>query len=666
MRSITTAMLLMALAGAMALAQAHPENESPKQTEVALHKPDFGPGLKRGGATLRVRLLDANGNKLKPAPGRIVEAQLWLDRKVHPVWHTLMARDFDSAESEFHFTGPMRAGLEPGTYDLSVWGSIYGTHVAKVKLERDKTAVVTAKLQGAPRICKVKIVDQDGKPVARIPRQPVFRPGYDAPTPDYPNVDLAEYPHDWVLRDYPGYDPYGDFEESYSGTRKRGSFLTDDGTVTVMTAAGIEGNIVIPLDQAVFGQQELLVPVAAGGPVWDEKTVTVTVDAFLYKNWAARHPPSNEADPGAKSLAEVTPAPPVDWLDESTVPDGQRRLVVTLNNPRQGKFHVEVRTQPHFAAGSPVHSGGDVWVWHAPQTCSFDRVMVDHRGQIIAVHHFREGEVEADQKVVSVEVDADVPVLHLVARTPTAAAFAGCRIADGGEADRFACDASRVVDRRFLNSDHCKLLIDGTIWEMQYRDIQGTERRARIELDAAQRERLSTDKECEVGVALPGLWFRVTAGDAPLQAYAEAVVHTLEEDELARKMMEHESGLGEKRPGPVAITARMRKVALNTESTSKELAAALGAELAGLYPDSEMQRRLARYGTWYNTEKKLRSDEAGFVHGLGLNLEAGKRYVLYVWLHSRDDLKPDRRIVFEVSGMSTDLGLLPIPAPSKD
>lgn len=666
MRTIIAAGLVIALALLSASAQSPADKPASGDAEEVLHKPDYGLGLKRGCATLRVRLRDANGNKLQSAPGRIMEAQLWLDRAIHPVWYSLNIRHFDAAESEFYFTGPMRAGLEAGTYDLSVWGSIFGTHNAQVKLERDQAADVTVKLKGTPRLVKVKIVDQAGNPVARITRQPVFRPDYDAPTRDYPNVDLAEYPHEWVLRDRPGYDPYGDDGGWPFGPQTRRSFLTDEGTVTVVTAAGVKGDIVIPLDDAVFGQRELLIPVPAEGADWEEKSVTVTVDARLYKAWSANSTPMNEADPGAKSLGNASPPPPVNWLDESTVPEGQRRLVVTLNNPRQGSFNLEVRTEPHFAAGSPVHSSGGMWVWHAPQTCSFDRAMVNHRNQIIAVHHFREGEVEADQKVVALEISADVPVLNLVARTPTAAAFAGCRIGDGGDADRFARDASRLVDRRFLNSVHYGLLIDGTIWDMRYEDLQGTERRARIKLNAEQRERLSKDKECDVAVSLPGLWFRVTAGDAPLQAYAEAVVHSLEEDTLARKMLEHESTLGDKRPGPAAISGAMRNVALNTEATEKEIAAVLGPQWAGLYPDAEMQRRLARYGTWYNTERTLRSDEAGFVHGLGLNLEAGKRYVLYVWLHSRDDLKPDLRIVFEAQEMTTDLGLLPIKAKPVD
>jgi hypothetical protein len=666
MRTVIAAGLVLAFALLSASAQSPADKPASGETEEVLHKPDYGPGLKRGGATLRVRLRDSNGNKLQSAPGRILEAQLWHERAVHPVWYSLYARRFGAAESEFFFTGPMGAGLEAGTYDLSVWGSIFGTHSAQVKLDRDQAADVTVTLKGTPRIVKVKIVDQDGNPVARIPRQPVFRPDYDAPTRDYPTVDLAEYPHEWVLRNRPGYNPYGDDGGWPFESQRRSAFITDEGTVTVVTAAGIKGDIVIPLDDAVFGQPELLIPVPAEGADWDEKSVTVTVSARSYKHWAANSTPTNEADPGAKSLGNASPAPPVDWLDESTVPEGHRRLVVTLNNPRQGRFNVEVRTEPHFAAGSPVHSSGDVRVWHVPESALFDRVMVQHGTTAIAVHHFKEGEVKADQKVVALTVNADAPVLHLVARTPTAAAFGGCRIGDGGDVNRFARDPSQVVYRKFLGSVHYGLLIDGTMWDMRYEDLQGTERRARIKLNAEQRERLSKEKECDVAVSLPGLWFRVTAGDAPLQAYAEAVVHSLEEDTLARKMLEHESTLGDKRPGPATITGAMRNVALNTEATEKELAATLGAPLAGLYPDPEMQRRLARYGTWYNTERTLCSDEAGFVHGLGLNLEAGKRYVLYVWLHSRDDLKPDLRIVFEVQGMTTDLGLLPIKAKPVD
>lgn len=87
----------------------------------------------------------------------------------------------------------------------------------------------------------------------------------------------------------------------------------------------------------------------------------------------------------------------------------------------------------------------------------------------------------------------------------------------------------------------------------------------------------------------------------------------------------------------------------------------LGAELVdGL--DERLLRRLWDRDAWYDTRRKVTGDRDGFVVTTSTGLEPGKTYVLYLWSRSRDDLRPDRRIVFEATPGITDLGVLELPA----
>jgi hypothetical protein len=76
------------------------------------------------------------------------------------------------------------------------------------------------------------------------------------------------------------------------------------------------------------------------------------------------------------------------------------------------------------------------------------------------------------------------------------------------------------------------------------------------------------------------------------------------------------------------------------------------------------QRELAWYagnGAWYDTRRKLGTDPAGYAIDLGMHLEPGELYVLYLWSNSRDDLKPDKRVVFKATEGVMDLGAIRLP-----
>ena len=77
--------------------------------------------------------------------------------------------------------------------------------------------------------------------------------------------------------------------------------------------------------------------------------------------------------------------------------------------------------------------------------------------------------------------------------------------------------------------------------------------------------------------------------------------------------------------------------------------------------------RLHRFNAWYDTFRKTTTDAHGYTVARSVGakagrIEAGRRYVLYLWSNSRDDLVPDGRVVFDALEGTTDLGLIRLPS----
>jgi len=162
-----------------------------------------------------------------------------------------------------------------------------------------------------------------------------------------------------------------------------------------------------------------------------------------------------------------------------------------------------------------------------------------------------------------------------------------------------------------------------------------------------------------------GTFFRVLDADGQRIPFAEAVIMPLEEDEIASQMRELEVRLDEAVNRPVApeyAPWRGNLMAnLTPESTDEEVREAIGDEAWDALEKNEFRRRYARFSAWYDSFKRMDGDADGYVIAPHVRLEAGKRYVLYVWGSSRDDLKPDLRLVVEGQGSVTDFGVIQLP-----
>lgn len=87
----------------------------------------------------------------------------------------------------------------------------------------------------------------------------------------------------------------------------------------------------------------------------------------------------------------------------------------------------------------------------------------------------------------------------------------------------------------------------------------------------------------------------------------------------------------------------------------------VGEEFLKLTSEPDDLDYYARRGAWYDSHRRLKSDSKGYLLARGFRLTEGRVYVLYLWSNSRDDLKPDARVVFRAEGELTDLGAILLP-----
>jgi hypothetical protein len=163
-----------------------------------------------------------------------------------------------------------------------------------------------------------------------------------------------------------------------------------------------------------------------------------------------------------------------------------------------------------------------------------------------------------------------------------------------------------------------------------------------------------------------GVFARVLTSEGKPARFVEASVFSLDDDKTAQAMRELEvklAGKG-KRPAACDTLSAEAQEALRTAEADEDDAAledALGDETYALLERKEYRRRYARFGAWYDSHQRIDGDADGFLMAPHFTLEKGKSYVVYLWHTSRDDLKPDARIVIRGAGDTTDLGVVRLP-----
>lgn len=77
-----------------------------------------------------------------------------------------------------------------------------------------------------------------------------------------------------------------------------------------------------------------------------------------------------------------------------------------------------------------------------------------------------------------------------------------------------------------------------------------------------------------------------------------------------------------------------------------------------IFPKIEVYDYFLKNGTWYSSTAKSVSDSKGYLVLKSNELIPGKKYVLFLWGLSQDELKPDKEILFVAKKGITDLGVI--------
>ncbi len=165
---------------------------------------------------------------------------------------------------------------------------------------------------------------------------------------------------------------------------------------------------------------------------------------------------------------------------------------------------------------------------------------------------------------------------------------------------------------------------------------------------------------------VPGVFARVlTATGAPAR-FVEASVFALEDEKIAKAMLDLEIKLeaaGKRPPAcdtlPALTQQELREAEM--ERDAQALKAAMDSVTYSSLDRAEYRFRYARFGAWYDSHQRIDGDADGYLIAPHFTLDKGKSYVVYIWHSSRDDLKPDARVVVTGAGSTTDLGLIRLP-----
>lgn len=666
----------------------------------ALHVPDYGPWLSRGGAKVQFELFDALGARVQVGAFTSMRVRRKLGRYFATedasrdiLANVLLTRGLGVTGGEY-------TGLEPGQYVLEAESSRWGAlqHEFSVKRGEERTERIT--LAHFERVACFRFVHEDGAPVTWLRAVPVIR---------YAEVraDGAGIQPDRVLRELPGEERQGGakyWRSSPSGILLNSNsgivMATDEGRWYVKVVSGREATVKFELDEEVWGVAEYTVTSTFDGPEWTEHTVRLsTPPDYLDRVKSCQQ--QGLQDPGHRSLLSgpvplIAPDPLKDPVGET-----EARLLVQL----QCNIPLKVVGTPNRSSTSydfAPHPSG--WFLDVPRG-DFVRCRVTDKRWFTSDHWEMDpvngGIVQESRVIVAPLMRVDLSGL-----SPTLRAFpAGVGLSldprkprqpgdEFGEAEE--SNVSRTVTGTFAlrGADFIDVPWGGGIFQgsagwthAELRaDLSGGSRMNRprsggSNLDIEGRSNfepkvlgLSPLKlpmqdgfaaAAAAGVKLecaPMLVLRATGDNGEGLPWVEATLLRFEDDALCQSIRE---SFAQSYPA-IVTTITDHAAALDTEGSARDaaLAALIGEEAAALLTTREQREWFARHGAWYNTGSRLWTQEHGYMlHDTVL--EPGQIYVLYLWSNSRDDLVPDRRIVFRAAEGVTDLGVIALPSYSE-
>lgn len=642
-------------------------DDDPVVAEQPLWKADYGDGVRRGAGRVEFELLDAKGQPLEP--GVPIDFELWRKVGKHRLREGARLNAARTAIVCDAFDG---GGLEPGGYELVVSCGPYGGATRAFGVSRGELRIERLEMPHWRRIIVLSFTDKEGKPLAYLP----LPPRYTAPGTVTTVVERTPRPRR-VLREppQPSRSAVGLGGSSSSSRRMvRPSsptalrFPTDHGKWYVRVFAGGPGSIRFELDEKLFGQRQFEVAGDFTESQWDNFITAYDVPADFAAVMELRELCGAE-DPGCRSLLEPLPLPrEPDLYDVLRIPEGYRRLIVSIAAPCPvtPTFWVEYEiSQPKGKNPGPRQVSG---TWHAqlgrwwidlPPDSSVE-VELSSPQLLQPGGRVREAIFLGESRILEIHRTFEASLLQVTCPSPTLAALsarlaAHCNgvYSPEGAAPWQSDGTLRLYVERGPES------FEGQGLVLALKLFSGRERSAAhtvvVRPDEGQRRELALGGTT-VAARGEGLVLRAVDSSLAGLPWVEGTVLEFDQDVASKRLRKHWMGSAAEMEECYELLCTL--AAKDVEAGHPD--ALRLNELLEKLADPSSREWLKREGSWYSTHSRVFSSDHGYLN-LEKGLEPGKRYVLYLWSGSRDEMTPDRRIDFVAAEGITDLGVVILP-----
>lgn len=648
------------------VAQADFVDDDPVVAEQPLWKADYGDGVRRGAGRVEFELLDAKGQPLEP--GVWVEYELW--RKVGEHWLREGAR-LNAASTAIICDAFDGGGLEPGAYELVVRCGPYGAVTRAFGVSRGELRIERLEMPHWRRIIVLSFTDKEGKPLPYLSLPPRYtEPGSALTVVDRPGPPWR------VLREPLQGSRRGGMHGFSRGSRRtvRPSspttqrFPTDNGKWYVRVFAGGPGAIRFELDEALFGTSQFHVEGDFTEAHWDHYVTAYDVPADFAAVMEQRELCGAE-DPGCRSLLEPLPLPrEPDLYDVLGIPEGHRRLIVSIAAPCPvtPTFWVEDDiSQPKGKNPGPRQVSG---TWHAPLGRWWLDLPPDSAvelefssPQLLRPRgNLREAIALGESRILEIHRTIDVSLLQVSCPSPTLAALgmhleATCNGVNspGGAAPWQSDGTLRLYVERGPESFEGQGLV--TALKLIGGRVERAAHTVVVRPDEGQRRELALGGTT-VAARGEGLVLRAVDSGLAGLPWVEGTVLEFDKDVASKRLRKHWMGSAAEMEECYELLCKLAAKDVEAGHPDAQRLNELLEKLA----DPASREWLRREGAWYSTRSRLFSSDHGYLN-LEKGLEPGKRYVLYLWSRSRDEMTPDRRIDFVAAEGVTDLGVVILP-----
>jgi hypothetical protein len=629
---------------------------------INLYEPIYDEGIIRSSAKAYFHLQDARSRPLEPKI--VVKVKVWRNIK-NDLW---LEEDavYNHQKSMIECEGVNRQGLEPGYYSVEVDGGGYGVLKFKFGLKKNEELFSTHIMPNYSKVIVVQFVDCDGKNAKYTRSYPVYK--WNANVAPFSEYESQKY---LVLKNTPNCNrTWFTYGGSHSVTRGCGGprdyvYQPEDGRYYIRVFSGQEGQInyeyrenegpQIPyfLESKFDDKLDSLVIQLKEPPIIKEKTSVYIISKSL----------NNEFIGYNANTITVESSTQEEKFDYS--------LKGISYQIKDSKFPLQLE----YIIGShkPITLKGDGFLFQQ----NFDRYFTESEISVRLVDKkiFKSAweKISLEEGIVSFkelkfnlkEFKVNIPL------SPTFLEMAKDFSSVTSENNSFDLQSNNKslsfsslfnLDDKLFEENLSELnfsiksnvsidkAINGTFKPIGY---LGNQSFYEEPLLLSSNEIIeSVNHEVEISLIQKTLILRAIDNSDSGLPWVEASLVSFEDLSIAGEIQ-----MAFKDSSNNQFLEGLANVAIN-DSVEMLTNSEITVKLKSIFPKEDVLKYFYKNGTWYNAAAKGVSDSKGYLILKSEELIPGKKYTLFLWHQTQNDLKPDKKISFIAQKGITDLGAI--------